>query len=348
MKPLPVNDLDHILSSTTPLWERVRGKRIFITGGTGFFGAWLLESFLHCNDSLRLGASTTVLCRDPDLYSKRMPHVANHPATELLRGDIATFEIPEAEFPFVIHAAAPTSADSAQHPEQLLETLIQGTRRILQLASSCATSQFLFVSSGAVYGKQPAHILNSAEDDLGGPNWLDPGAAYAEGKRVAELLISIASRQTAAQFRIARCFAFVGPHLPLDQHFAIGNFIADALANRVIHIRGDGTPLRSYMYASDLAIWLWSMLLGSTPGHLGVWNVGSDEALSIRALADLVVEELRPQLEIRVAQQPDHRNPPPRYVPAIARAHAELGLKLTVSLREAIRRTAEWHTSSSC
>jgi nucleoside-diphosphate-sugar epimerase len=337
--------LDHILAHTSPLWHGIRGGRVFLSGATGFFGAWLLESLLHSNRTLGLHLSATVLCRDPEKYALAMPHIAADNAITLWRGDIRSFDVPDHEYNFVVHAAAPTSADAAGRPAELLSTLIDGTRQMLALASSHGTRKFLFVSSGAVYGPQPPDLSHIPETYAGGPDWLDPRAAYAEGKRVAEQMCAIHARQSGIEFKIARCFAFVGSHLPMNGHFAIGNFIADALAGRSIEVRGDGTAVRSYLYAADLAIWLWTILLRGNPAASipGVWNVGSGKAVTIRDLACTVAEELHPGSAVNIGSAPQPGVPRHQYVPDIGKAEADFGLRQTIGLREAIRRTADWH-----
>jgi dTDP-glucose 4,6-dehydratase len=158
-------------------------------------------------------------------------------------------------------------------------------------------------------------------------------------------MCSLYTRNSEIEFIIARCFAFVGPHLPLNQHFAIGNFIADALACRNIAVRGDGTPMRSYLYGADLAIWLWTMLLReSLPGaNPHVFNVGSGEAISIRDLAQVVVEELDPSQKVEVAKPPIAGDPRLQYVPDVSKVDDCLGLRQSIGLREAIQRTAAWY-----
>jgi nucleoside-diphosphate-sugar epimerase len=345
VKRLPTEDLDHVLGQTLPLWEQARGRRVFISGGTGFFGAWLLESLAYCNRELALGLSATVLSRDPGAFARRMPHLASEPCIQMLQGDVRDFGFPREEFEYVIHAAAPTSAAAASQPLELLSTLLDGTKRMLAFAKARGAKRFLLTSSGAVYGRQPQNVSHIPEDYFGGPEWLDPNAAYAEGKRVSEQMCSLDARESGIDFIIARCFAFVGPHLPLNQHFAIGNFIADALGGRNIAVRCDGTPMRSYLYGADLAIWLWTMLLhDSLPGsNPHVFNVGSGEAISIRDLAQVVVEELDPSLKVEVAKAPIAGESRLQYVPDVHGAENCLGLRQTIGLREAIRRTAAWH-----
>ena len=289
-------DLDHILNHTRDLWEELRGRAVFITGGTGFFGRWLLESFAEANRRLSLDARIIALTRYPDRFRRAAGNLVEDECIQLVRGDVQTLDarIVQREviqsplrFSHIIHAAAETTeSTNLDHPEAVLENAFEGTRRTLDFADQVGAKHFLLVSSGAVYGEQPAELDHIPEAFDGAPNLTSPVAAYGEGKRVAELLCNARARRNGLRCKIARCFAFVGPYLTLDKHYAIGNFISDALARRPIHVNGDGTPLRSYLYAANLAVWLWTILLN--PEALGVFNVGSDEAYSIRQIADTV------------------------------------------------------------
>lgn len=339
---LSLRDLKMIEDRTLPLWDEMRGQRIFITGGTGFFGCWLVESFCHVNETLQLGAQATVLTRDPDGFQRKCPHLSGNPALALLRGDVRSFEFPAGEFRYVIHAATETGApQGTEAPLELVSTIVEGTTRTLEFAAHHGTKAFLLTSSGAVYGKQPSNMTHVPETYLGGPDPLDAASDYAEGKRLAEQLCLQYTRKYGIGAKIARCWAFCGPHLPLDEHFAIGNFIGDVLAGRPIGIKGDGTPRRSYLYAADLAVWLWMILLRAP--ELVPINVGSAQDISILELAQIVAATLKPDAEIRVAQQPRSGLAPARYVPSVVRAREVLSLDAWTSLEESIRRTAEWH-----
>jgi dTDP-glucose 4,6-dehydratase len=153
-------------------------------------------------------------------------------------------------------------------------------------------------------------------------------------------MCAVRAIQHGYEVKIARCFAFVGPHLPLDSHFAIGNFIRNALNREPIRIGGDGTPTRSYLYASDLAVWLWTLLFKGVSGK--AYNVGSPVDLHIAALADSVNAELGGLSTVQILQKSESGRPVSRYVPSTARAEMELGLQVRIPLSEAIRKTANW------
>jgi dTDP-glucose 4,6-dehydratase len=137
------------------------------------------------------------------------------------------------------------------------------------------------------------------------------------------------------------CFAFVGPYLNLNIHYAVGNFIRDGLAGGPIYVSGDGTPYRSYLYAADLAIWLWTLLFRGEPGE--AYNVGSEDAISIRDLAYEVVASFSSSPKVVIAKSPALGRPKERYVPSVKKAKERLNLDSWINLGEALQRTIRWN-----
>lgn len=341
---LPQQDLTDILRRCASLWPTFQNARLFISGGTGFFGRWLLESLLYADQQLTLNVAITVLTRDPQAFKAQMPHLACHPSLCLWPGDVRDFVWPTTSFSHVIHAATEASAALTRHdPLHMLDVIIKGTQHTLAFAQRCGAEQVLLTSSGAVYGKQPALISQLSEDYDGSPRISDPANAYGIGKATAEHAAQLYHQQHGLAVKIARCFAFVGPHLPLDKHFAIGNFIANALRGERIVIQGDGTPYRSYQYAADLVVWLWHILCRGAAGR--PYNVGSDEAISIHALAQRVSACFSPPLPIEVLRPAVPGAIAERYVPSIARAQQELQLSNVTGLQDGLLKTLAWYRS---
>lgn len=346
---LPEQDLRFVVEHARDAWESLRGGRLFLTGGTGFIGTWLLESFVQANRALGLGATVEVLSRDPAGFLTRRPHLREESAISFVPGDVRSFEVRGREFTHVIHGA--TTSGGPVPPQEMFSVIVDGTRRVLEACRVANPSKGLFISSGAVYGRQPSTISHVSEDYEGGPLTTSTSSAYGEGKRAAELLISMASEYDSTPFSIARCFAFVGPLLPLDAHFAIGNFIADALARRPIRVGGDGTPRRSYLYAADLVVWLVTIL---TRGQAGTpYNVGGEQDVSIRELAAVVarrgasvLKTAEPAVIVTLQAPSDPNVMPSRYVPSCGRAGQELSLFQRIMLDEAIDRTLAYHARS--
>ena len=340
---LPAGDLEEVLEAVGENWEELRGARIFLTGGTGFFGKWLLESLAWADRRLGLGVRATILTRDPEAFRAAQPALAGYPGFDFARGDVRSFAFPEGTFTHLIHAATEASAAlNRKQPRLMFETVAEGTRRALDFAARAGVGKLLLTSSGAVYGTQPSHLTHVPEEYPGAPDPLAPGSAYGEGKRVSELLCGLAAGPRL-EVKIARCYAFVGPHLPLDLHFAVGNFLRDGLEGREIAIGGDGTPRRSYLYMTDLAAWLWTILLKGAPSR--AYNVGSEDDLSIREVAEAVAGAFDPAPDVRVARTPDPAAvaSPARYVPSTRRAREELGLGQRVPFAEALARTVRWN-----
>ena len=327
---LPASDLREVLDQTGPLWTGTSGERWFMTGGTGFVGRWMLGTLLAAIDTLALRISVTLLTRDPTALA---PALANHPALLLLRGDVAGFSFPAGRFDRIIHLAK--EPDPPAHDGR---SAAAGTARVLEFAESCGARSLLFTSSGAVYGPQPPHVERLGEDSPQTDAPEAPHAAYARGKREAEARC-LAAAGGDLHVVIARCFSFVGPFMDFTGPYAVGNFIRDAVLQDAVCVEGDGTPLRSYLYSADLAVWLWTLLFR---GESAVpYNVGSPDAVSIADLAHLVARTVGGGLPVRILGSSRPGALPARYIPDVGRA-GTLGLRPTVPLEQALLKTGDW------
>ena len=315
-------------------------KNLLITGGTGFFGRALLRylgSLSLSNGSLPFD-EVTVISRSPDNFFLKYPLLANKPWLKWHTGDVLSLStLPQnRSYHSILHAASDSTDAAALTPLQSYQQIVHGTENMLKFAAKCGAQRFLFTSSGGAYGPQPVDMQTIAETYNAMPNPLDPFNAYGVAKRQAEHLCAQYGHQHGIETVIARCFAFVGEDLPKDAHFAIGNFIRDAVKRPEITVNGNGSPIRSYMHQTDLAHWLLTMLQHGATGS--AYNVGSDEAITIADVACLVRDILSPDKQVNIKSKAladnDLRN---RYVPDVSKAKRELGLEITVSLANAIR-----------
>jgi dTDP-glucose 4,6-dehydratase len=344
-----IEDLEHVTRLIAPCMSMWKGSRILVTGATGFFGSWLVETFHHANKALGLDAELVGVGSPADDFSLRCPHLLGLDSVKLIKADIRHLgmdirtQLPDwgLRIDAIIHAAIHVdNLTYDRQPLSTLETGVLGVWEALELGRTTNVRRLLFVSSGAVYGSQPPTTEFLDEDHGSQLDSASHQSAYAEGKRIGETLCAGYLRQHALPVTIARPFAFVGPHLPLDRQFAIGNFIRDALAGGPIVVSSDGTPLRSYLYAADLVVWLWTILSHGVPGR--PYNVGAEQAISLRNVAELVKSVAMLNNSVEVRGTPGSA-PTSSYVPSTKRAQLELGLRETVPLEDAIRRTLKWN-----
>jgi dTDP-glucose 4,6-dehydratase/UDP-glucose 4-epimerase len=334
-------DLRNILERRPAIWRELRGKSLFITGGTGWFGRWLLEAIAQANNQLGTDIRVTLLSRSPANFARQAPHLATAPFLTVHAGDVRNFTFPSGRFSHVIHAATTSARETFTGESGLgkFDTLVQGTRQVLNFATTCGAENVLFTSSGVAYGTSPDGI-NYREDASSSPDTSNPDTALGQAKRAAEFLCSAYAAQHGWSLSIARCFSFVGPFMPMDLHYAIGDFITQARHGEAIIIKGDGTPVRSYLYAADLVVWLLALL--TRPGQPRIFNVGSDVGITLGELGQLVRNTINPGGEVRILGQAAYSigNPVRNcYLPNIDRARSELELDIWTPLGPAIKRT---------
>jgi nucleoside-diphosphate-sugar epimerase len=321
---------------------KIDGRRVYLSGATGFFGKNILALL---SELQRRGASfkVTALSRAPERFLAEQPWCRMQPWLEWRQGDVLEPWPGEGRFDLLLHAATDTAASSHVDKLEVFERILSGTRQALAFAEAHGTRRLLLCGSGAQYGQTTQrHADGVSETESRACDSTRPGSAYGEGKRVSELLCSLHAEKHGFDVVNTRCFAFVGPGLPLDGHFAIGNFMRDALAGRPIRLASSGEAVRSYLYGADLAVWLVVLLLEAA--HGAAVNVGSDHAIRIIDLATRVRDLVDPRLAI-LTGEPCPGEERQFYVPSVGHARS-YGLDAWTDLDQAIRRTALWHRAA--
>lgn len=312
------------------------GRSLLLIGGSGFFGKSFLDA--HRRGLLEPWSidRVIVVARSASSLREDHPQLVGSGVT-LLDADAASADsLPPADF--VVHAASTTDARRyAEDPKGERANILGAIDNYARLAERVhRSSRIVFASSGAVYGQQPPQLPEMPEDftPAHADTLVDYKRDYAEAKLLSERRIRELGGE-GLRTSIARCFAFVGYYLPRDQHFAIGNFLADGLAGRPVRVTARKAVYRSYMHADDLVHWLMTIAEGASK-EAPVYNVGSDEALTMAEVAGVVAKRFGVPVEAPIIADPAVD----RYIPSIALARRDLGLSLSLDLEAAVDEVA--------
>ncbi len=342
MNELIKKDCAEIVDGRAQALYALKNETIFITGGTGFVGTWLVELITFLNDNYQFNTRLVLLSRNSHNFRAKTPHIAERSDVILIERDVrSALEIPD-DVSFVIHAAG--NPDNRQHvldPLRVMEVIVKGTDSILAAASGLTNlKKFLNISSGLVYGAQPLELDRLHEGYIGAPDCNSVMSIYAEAKRYAETTCSAYRSLYKMPIVTARPFAFIGPYQLLDKPWAINNFIRDSLQGETIRILGDGETIRSYMYPSDMAFWLLRILAEGVSGL--AYNVGSPHGLTLKQLAEKIASNFTTRPKIVIQNLNEGRAHRSKFVPDVGLAERSLGLKLEVDIDSAISRTISW------
>jgi nucleoside-diphosphate-sugar epimerase len=259
----------------------LKGKTLLLTGGTGFFGIWFLTCLVIIKEKIENDLRIITISRSPENFVSNIRDTKILKSIEVLKGDIRGIELDNLNVTHLVHMATTNATETFRGEDQLakIELLFEGTKNILNQCGP-TLEKVLFTSSGVAYGINKNNRIS--EGDFTGPNTIDIGSALGIGKLTAEYLVAYYAKKYGYKYSIARCFSFAGQFLPLDLHYAFGNFINNLLNNEIIQVKGDGQDMRSYLYIGDATAWLIKLL--DEPKN-DIYNVGSEFEIKIEDLA---------------------------------------------------------------
>lgn len=336
---LNISDLEQVLYFAKKDILSLKHTTIFISGGTGYIGKWILENLIFSNIKLDLKIKIFLLSRNPKKFISNFPEIASNKALKIIKGDIRNFKYPKGQVDYVIHAAA--DVVNINSAKETFDVITNGTKNMLKFCNLKNVSHVLILSSGAVYGKVPLNLKFISENYFGNLKY-NKNSAYGLGKLISEWMGSLYTQNTETNCKFARIFAQVGPYIPLEKHFAVGNLILNAIDDEDLLIKGDGKVNRSYMYGSDLVIWLLAILLRGKKSV--AYNVGSDKSISIKQLAKkILIISGNSKSKVKILNKKNIKLENYQYIPDISLAKKELSLQLRVSLDESLRNTIDWY-----
>lgn len=313
----------HLLLAKVDL-SSLQNCRLFVTGCSGFIGYWLLLA-IDCLNQQGAEIEVTAVSRSSKRFYERYPIFSKAGWLTLIDSDISDIELVEQSFDYLIHGATDTRPERLSDAKGIIEAAQEGTRRVCEQARHSAIKAMLLISSGA------------AAETVGSVSTLSPDEGYILAKQQMEGIAATAAKKVGFELKIARCFAFIGLHLP--PHLAVSQFVDDALNERDIVVNGNGRAIRSYLYAADLAVWLLRLLLQGKSFY--PYPVGSDRAMEIKEHAELVMASLCPDKSVKVLN-PTTGDDGPRqsYVPDIRQTCQDLDVDVWTDEESAIRQTA--------
>lgn len=334
-------DIEKIVSTAPVDWEIFYGKRVLITGASGFLPAYLVETLLYLNKTRGLDIQVTALVRSRENYERRFAHHLDNLNLTVLVQDVSKPIRLALPHHFIIHAASQASPKYyGVDPVGTLSANVLGTMQLLELARNHPVISFMYFSSGEVYGETQS--IPTKESDYG---YIDPTSVrscYAESKRMGENMCVSWYAQYQVPTKIVRPFHTYGPGMRLDDGRVYADFVRDIIEDRPIVVKSEGTASRAFCYLADATAGFFTVLL---KGENGVpYNVGNSQAeISVMDLANLLVG-LFPEKQLKVIKENIQatseylQSPIRRNCPDISRINS-LGWEPKTSLTDGFKRT---------
>lgn len=305
------------------------GSRILVSGGAGFVPSHVVDALLE------RGATVVAVDNFVTGSKDNVAHLDDEPRFTLVEADVSE-GLPElgGRFDAILHMASPASpTDFAKLPVEILKVGSAGTLNLLARAQHDG-ARFLMASTSEAYGDPEVHP--QPESYWGNVNPIGVRAVYDEAKRFSEAA-TMAYHRLGVDTAIVRIFNTYGPRMRPDDGRAIPTFISQALRGEPITVHGTGEQTRSICYVSDLVRGILALL---DSGETGPVNCGTEHELTMRQLAELIVELAGSSSTVTFV--PRTSDDPERRRPDLTRARTLLGYEPEVAPADGLRRTIEY------
>ena len=358
LEQLLTEDLETICTDLASELGEMAGGSLLVTGGGGFLGYYLVQTALHWNRTRKGRGAIDVTVYDN--YMRGVPQwlesLRGSAGLSLVRQDmILPLPADMGHFDYIIHAAGIASPIYYRaQPIKCIDANINGLRNLLEYSlaereAGRAVKGLLFYSSSEIYGDPVASAIPTPETYRGNVSCTGPRACYDESKRFGETLCVNFARHHGLQVSIARPFNNYGPGLKITDGRVLPDFARDVLAGRDIVMLSDGSPTRTFCYATDAIIGYYKVLVRGRSGE--AYNIGIDRPeISVADLAGLVVGHARDlfgytgQVMLGKSAETDYLvDNPNRRCPVIDKARSELDYSPTVLPDEGVYRALVWY-----
>jgi nucleoside-diphosphate-sugar epimerase len=329
---IPKRDISEILKFSPTSLSKLQNSTVTIFGGSGFVGRWLVSSLLAANSELSNNVTIEIVTsnvqRVRDLFSPAK-------SSEIIYTELENYSSTETFSQYIFHSATPTT--NSAHSIGVSHLLpVRIAKDIVRKATICKNyPRVVHLNSGAVYGEQPINVRLQLESDSTLKNSDSP---YISAKLKIDEIFGVAEQDGLISYRSPRLYAFAGPHLPLDAHFAVGNFLSSALKREPIRINGNPATTRSYLYPVDLIHCLLEMAVTEFKSTV---NIGSDTPISMFQLAEEICQNIGKVPILLLGENAIQSN----YVPSVKNLRQYITDKKFISLDESLNRWNEWLNS---
>lgn len=315
--------------------EKLKNKEVLITGGSGFIGIWLTQLLIYLNDKYNFNITLYLIARHTNSGLDTI--IENRKDVVFIKGDIRNIREFPKDVSYIVHAASsPDNRIYMSNPIDSMSIIADGTKNSMENALLLEKlEKIVHLSSGQIYGSLDSH--NITENDCGKLNSNSITAIYPEAKRYAETLTNAYRSLHKLPIVQVRPFSFIGPFMSLNKPWAINSFIRDVIKTNNIRILGNGKPVRSYMYPTDMVLWILTILLHGKSG--AAYNLGSDMGISLEEVAQKIKNIVGNNVSIEILNMNTSCS---EFVPNIDYVKQELGLNITVNIDDTLKQSLVW------